>query len=425
MAGDFQILCRISGTRLVLLRSSVCKTALLFCRRAAGLPKSELSPARERLCSMPSPNHQSALRVLDEGVKKCAKFTPKRLSTRQQEGIRSIILGSHLTFRYLLMTALLAKVVEPRIHMRSLQARAKLEGAYDARSLCHNVWVPFEREQLDSRLGGSNEPFLNKPARFPAIEKTNAVRAGRDRDLLHTLYDLLESLNKANASIHKEAFLYALSLVMERGGQTPSEVPLSPVVLTSSAVLAFVDEYLSKSFGGEVPVSVVGAVLSARHRDRKSEIRVHPANQAGTSSNEVGDIDVCLGDAVALPVEVKDKSFGKADVEHAVKKARDAECPRLLFVMGRHATPADDVDMEELTAAHAKRGFDLAFVTVEAVVRSEIPLLSEPERRNLIQRIHRHLMTMRAKDETKRHFEATLKSAGLTHRKAKIRSPSA
>lgn len=374
---------------------------------------------------MAAPDHQKALQALHDAVKRCSTFVPTKLSPQHRDAIQSIINGDHLTFRYLLMTALLGKVVEPRVHMRSLQAGARLNGAYDARSLCHNVWVPFEREHLDDRLGGSNEPFLNKPARFPAIEKTNAVRAGRDRDLLFTMYDLLESLNKANPAVNKEAFLYAFSLVMKRNGRTASTLPLAPVVLTSPALLSFLDAFLGHSFGGEVPVSVVGAVLAMRQHAQKSHVRVHPANQAGTSSNEVGDIDVYLGDTVAMPVEVKDKSFGKPDIEHAITKARTAGCPRLLFVLGRKAAHASDVDFDALVAAHAKKGFDLAFVSVDVIIQSEVPMLNEPDRRRLLENIHQNLIGMRAKDETKRHFDASLKAAGLMAQRGTIRPSSA
>jgi len=191
------------------------------------------------IASMPSPDHAEAARLLQDGLRKCATFTPTKLNAEQQEAIRSIIEGSHLTFRYILMTALLGKVVEPRIHMRSIQAGANLKGAYDARSLCHKVWVPFEREHLESRLGGSNEPFLNKPARFPAIEKTNAVRAGRERQLLHLMYDLLESLNKSTATRQREAFLFALSLVTQRGGRATPVIPLAPILLAAPVLAEF------------------------------------------------------------------------------------------------------------------------------------------------------------------------------------------
>ena len=37
---------------------------------------------------------------------------------------------------------------------------------------------------LGNRLGGSNEPFLNKPARFTELSETNAVRGGKNKNTL-------------------------------------------------------------------------------------------------------------------------------------------------------------------------------------------------------------------------------------------------
>ena len=57
--------------------------------------------------------------------------------------------------------------------------------------------VPFEREHLHNAIGGSNEPFLNKPARFPELSKDNAVRAGKDRRTLHSLIRVLGNVSSS------------------------------------------------------------------------------------------------------------------------------------------------------------------------------------------------------------------------------------
>ena len=111
----------------------------------------------------------NATKLLQEAYDSHSDFIIEKLSKDCQDAIESIILGDHLTFRYVLLTALLAKNVDSKIHMRSLQAKAKFKHPYDARSLCHKVIVPFEKATLEGRLGDSNEPFLNKPARFPLV----------------------------------------------------------------------------------------------------------------------------------------------------------------------------------------------------------------------------------------------------------------
>lgn len=365
--------------------------------------------AGERLMS----NHNRALGVLTDALGSYQSFSPTVLPADWRTSIRNIILGDHLTFRYILITGLLGKVIDPSVHPRSIQAKAELQGAYDARSLCHKVWVPFEREHLDSRLGGSNEPYLNKPARFKAVDKSNAVRAGKDRELLGTLYDVLEHLNGANAAVVKEAFMYAFKLTMSRQGQTATDLPLKAIFLTSSVLESFFNDYLNESFGGELPVSVAGAILSMKFNSKGESVRVHPANQAGSSSNEVGDIDVYSGDLVILPVEVKDKPYIQSDVKHAIEKAKYAKCGRLLFVTGRQAT--SNLYSNSIVADNSNEGFDLSFISIDELVKAECALLNETGRRRLLELVNRVLVKMRSKDAAKRYLVSTLAKHGLTN----------
>ena len=76
-------------------------------------------------------------------------------------GITTVLTGSRKTYKYILITGILAKASNTSTNPIALQAGAPLKGAFDARSLCHKVLVPFERDFLDNVLGGSNEPFLN------------------------------------------------------------------------------------------------------------------------------------------------------------------------------------------------------------------------------------------------------------------------
>lgn len=109
------------------------------------------------------------------------------------EKIYSVLTGSHKTYRYILVNALLAKATNQAINVLSLQKGDGKQGKFDARSLCHKVLVPFERLKLQGSLGDSNEPFLNKPARFVTLSTDNAVRAGRDRETLESVINILSS----------------------------------------------------------------------------------------------------------------------------------------------------------------------------------------------------------------------------------------
>src|SRR5690606_31909732 len=119
-----------------------------------------------------------------------------------------------LTYRYILTTGLLAKATDKRVNALTLQAGSNLPGAYDARSLCHKVLVPVERQLLDRGLGGSNEPFLNKPARFTEISSANAVRKGSDAAALKTLHKVLSEIKSDENAF--DALAVAIFYILQR-----------------------------------------------------------------------------------------------------------------------------------------------------------------------------------------------------------------
>ena len=123
------------------------------------------------------------------------RCTKKDLISSQ---ITVVLQANHKTYKYVLITGLLAKATNEKINALALQAGAPFEGTYDARSLCHNVLVPFERDFLQNALGGSNEPFLNKPARFTHLSDTNAVRKGEDREVLKLLIEIFNSIKTSS-----------------------------------------------------------------------------------------------------------------------------------------------------------------------------------------------------------------------------------
>ncbi len=207
--------------------------------------------------------------------------------------IQKILAGSHKTYKYVLVNALLAKATNPKINPLALQAGAPFEGAYDARSLCHQVLVPFERDFLQNALGGSNEPFLNKPARFTHLSAENAVRKGQDKEVLNLL---IFTLTKITTSGYAKSYLScALNYLQKRieGVQILHE---SKIKYSQNLVdlYMFIHHFLEKSHGGTTSAIVVGTLEKIYYLHQKGDFNVvaHKVNQSGASSKEVGDIDV-------------------------------------------------------------------------------------------------------------------------------------
>ena len=119
---------------------------------------------------MASIDFKTASLILDRA------FVEAKLSNdKTGRKISEILRGTHKTYRYILVTALLAKATNDEINILSLQKGDGDDGKYDARSLCHKVLVPFETLKLPGCLGSSNEPFLNKPARFVSLSLIDRI----------------------------------------------------------------------------------------------------------------------------------------------------------------------------------------------------------------------------------------------------------
>jgi len=96
---------------------------------------------------------------------------------------------------------------------------------------------------------------------------------------------------------------------------------------------------------------------------RRVEVKVHKVNQAGSSSNEVSDIDVYANGTLIYTAEVKDKEFAAQDVEHAVTKVAMNDHFSLVFLKGPRGELSGDTE-ESLIQAWGERGFNLYFATV-------------------------------------------------------------
>jgi hypothetical protein len=141
--------------------------------------------------------------------------------------------------------------------MLSLQAGADVDGAYDARSLCHSVLVPLERQLLNRSLGGSNEPFLNKPARFPTVSSSNPVRAGGDRQLLLILHKILSQIKTSEQAF--SALCIAVRSALRRQTALSELLPkFSNSADSHLKIIEFIEEFVTRSIEGQVAAIITG-----------------------------------------------------------------------------------------------------------------------------------------------------------------------
>lgn len=292
---------------------------------------------------------------------------------KHERFILQIINNTHLTFKYILFTALLSKATDGSINALCLQAGSTLPGAYDARTICHSVIVPFEMEVLSKALGGSNEPFLNKPARFPELNKNNPVRRGNDQALLNLLCDNLPLIDEKEAFFCLVCFLRrVIEIQHDKEKVTQVQIPFS--VNRPSVLANYVFSALRESYEGEVLTLMVAGVYSLLYQSEDYLVEVHPVNQSGASSKEVSDLDVYYSGVLFVANELKDKEYAETDVRHAVDKVISAGGDKLIFIEGPrgHCDPAVK---KSLISEYSQKSFHLVIIPVWHFVNTTIALL--------------------------------------------------
>lgn len=315
--------------------------------------------------------------------------------------IDTILWGSHKTYKYVLVTALLAKATNEEIDPLSLQAKDASEGAYDARSICHHVLVPFERDFLPNSLGGSNEPFLNKPARYPRLTTDNAVRRGRDMETLTLLISVLSSISSSElAQQYLSSALYTMKSISESIAGQFALPDMDMELCGPQIILDFTCELVSNSFEGETCPLVVAAIEHLYY-DGSRIVVPHKVNESGASSKEVGDIDIYDNDGnIISSIEVKDKDFSKNDVEHAILKFAKAELRNTLFVYGV-SVAFDKSEVFNSAAEYGRNGYFCSIISIIDFVKARLNSLSDTiELQEFVSLLLYYAQQINAKEDT-------------------------
>ncbi len=344
-------------------------------------------------------DHKKAAKILRSAIADVTSGNHQPSSTHAKD-ISAVVLGSHITYRYVLVNGLLAKATNVACNPICLQAGAELNGAFDARSLCHKVFVPMERELLGSRLGGSNEPFLNKPARYQTMSKDNAVRSGNDTKMLHAAISVLSHNFDADSALI--ALKDAIFFIFQRPSRDVADIlGDGGGGLMGVSLIEFAEQFINVSIEGETCALLAGAAFSALGVGMRQEfdVIVHPVNQAGSSSNEVSDVDVYLDGELLHTAEVKDKDFTAQDVEHAVGKAANAGHMRLVFLIGPRGQLVGST-AEELQHHWEDKGFVLVFLSLMDFFKSAIAMCPGLDARGLADFVDAHAKKARVKDQT-------------------------
>lgn len=321
-----------------------------------------------------------------------------------------------LTYQYILLTALVAKLANPNIDMLSLQVDDTSDGAYAPRTLCKDVIYPFQKQILFNALDGSNaDPLVNKPARYLRLSKTNAAR-GDGKVVLDQLCDALPTLT--NPSDVRDTLDYMMSklLIIARENKERRAAVSNSVKDTNTQELyAFLSDLLDQGFGGAALVLASYALFLIQFPTESGyNIIPHPVNQSGASSRQRSDLDIELNGEPFLGVELKDKSFTSDDVARASDTAMSSGLKSLLFVSGRHAGIASiPTYFSEVRKRYASKGFSAGVIEIDELM--DFIIASHPNSINatqILSAVYDCVSTIGGTVETQTWIYARLKALG-------------
>lgn len=317
------------------------------------------------------------------------------------------------TFKYMLLTNVLAKAVNPDVHYRALKAKgSNLSVSFNSGGLATEVVTDWEKDN-GQRLGGSNEPRTNKPY-FTQSEVGESYDA-RSQNVYDTMFGVLCDLEEKTGKgvldpndVLKQA-LYEVSQVQ------PSTVDYTnPPEVPYLELEAAVQEYLVKSNLGERLAAVAAGVIDSQFffdGEEQVHIKADHVNVSDKKSNAAGDVEVFRSsdeDELIMAVEVKDKKADKTDIQHSITAGRRHELNEYLFVAGKGFKQG-----EEIRARNEIRNapIEVLIITRKDLTNS-LKFQGRSGRRRFRDAVGEYLNEMRAQGDSKQDWKELVESFG-------------
>ncbi len=290
------------------------------------------------------------------------------------------------SIRYALITQIVGKIADPSRSLFYLQIGDGEPGAWNARSFCDKVIVPWVSENHDV-IGTSPEPYANKPLRRVRIAQGMKDVRGKDWDRLAALFDTWDG---APPDELRTACRRCLAAIARRltGQSFKYSIPLR---ISAGRTRAVLEAFLSDQSGGFRPMVVAAALMQVIGEGFGLFARVDSqgVNEADSATGAPGDVMCYASDgSLILAVEVKDRKLTLADVRSSARKARQADTAlkSLLFaVPGLREAEREPIadNMEQAWAS----GLNLYHIDILDLATASFVLMDEGWRPKLLRAV--------------------------------------
>lgn len=330
------------------------------------------------------------------------------------QGLRSVFSSDKYgtrTFKYILLTNVLAKAVNPDVHALALQDQSELDGSFNSGGLATEVVTDWEKDNGE-RLGGSNEPRTNSV--YYRQSKLNRDYEVQSEELYLTLITVLTELQSevADGAVDPHDVLrQALYEVSRLEVQTID--PDIPPGVSYTTVVTVVREYLRESGTGERLAAITAGLFDVQAfvpGRREVHVRADHVNVADENSDAAGDVEVFETDReedLLRAAEVKDKPTTKSDVQHSISTAATHGLDEYLYVVGEGFR--SESERRKAEAAIEDATIELTLVDVHDLL-SSLKFQGRTGRSRFLNGVGEFLNDMRAQQKSKSDWERLVES---------------
>jgi glycosyltransferase involved in cell wall biosynthesis len=264
--------------------------------------------------------------------------------------IHDLVNSKTKSFRYAILTQVLAKVVNPMANCLVLQLKAKEKGicgAFDARSFCRKVVVKFEEDRLDGALGSAPDPYVSKPLRHEMVT-LNILNEIKDKEGWERLYRVLDLIQKSTDHQFLNNVLKQILLEIRKRQLRFKKAVVRSVKADVSPykLIRVVEEFLSKPSSGIRSQTIVYALVKTINEKIKAFNRVttSKATAANYFTHRFADIE-CVNESgnLKLAISVTDRLTKEKLIEE-LNKAVNRNIKHLLIIAFEIAMHISDIN---------------------------------------------------------------------------------
>jgi hypothetical protein len=264
------------------------------------------------------------------------------------EALNLSINSSTKTYRYVLPTQVLSKMVDPSLDSRCLQATRGGVGAFDARSVAHEVIVPFDQDN-ENVLGGSQEPYVSNPLR---VAEVSAAYRGpqRDKPGWDRLCLVLARVEEEKDQNFTRLVFRQILTEIYRRLSTVRVVYGVPKRVSLRKTIEVIQIFLSEHSGGDRLLALSSALFTVigRRFGLYERVRRGKITAADQSSGMLADLECITKDGrIVLAVEVKDRQVTISQLRAKLRTIREKQVAEIFFV-AQGTVPSEEAEVQSL-----------------------------------------------------------------------------